>query len=38
MLSAFIKSIRGSDVDAGLYWLARMVTAGRTPASSRAGS
>ena len=28
VLSAFIKSIRGSDVDAGLYWLARMVTAG----------
>jgi putative ATPase len=25
VLSAFIKSIRGSDVDAGLYWLARMV-------------
>ena len=31
MLSAFIKSIRGSDVDAGLYWLARMVTAGEDP-------
>ena len=28
VLSAFIKSIRGSDVDAGLYWLARMLTAG----------
>ena len=28
VLSAFIKSIRGSDVDAGLYWLARMVEAG----------
>ena len=26
--SAFIKSIRGSDVDAGLYWLARMLEAG----------
>ena len=26
--SAFIKSIRGSDVDAGLYWLARMIEAG----------
>ena len=25
---AFIKSIRGSDVDAGLYWLARMIEAG----------
>jgi putative ATPase len=31
VLSAFIKSIRGSDVDAGLYWLARMVTAGEDP-------
>ena len=27
-VSAFIKSIRGSDPDAGLYWLARMVEAG----------
>ena len=27
-LSAFIKSIRGSDPDAGLYWLARMLEAG----------
>ncbi|MFP5375776.1 MAG: replication-associated recombination protein A [Acidimicrobiia bacterium] len=26
--SAFIKSIRGSDADAGLYWLARMLAAG----------
>jgi len=26
--SAFIKSIRGSDADAGLYWLARMLEAG----------
>jgi len=26
--SAFIKSIRGSDADAGLYWLARMLDAG----------
>jgi putative ATPase len=26
--SAFIKGIRGSDVDAGLYWLARMLEAG----------
>jgi putative ATPase len=31
VLSAFIKSVRGSDVDAGLYWLARMVTAGEDP-------
>ena len=31
VLSAFIKSIRGSDVDAGLYWLARMLTAGEDP-------
>jgi putative ATPase len=28
VVSAFIKSIRGSDPDAGLYWLARMVEAG----------
>lgn len=27
-VSAFIKSIRGSDPDAGLYWLARMLDAG----------
>ena len=27
-VSAFIKSIRGSDPDAGLYWLARMLAAG----------
>jgi putative ATPase len=28
IVSAFIKSIRGSDPDAGLYWLARMLEAG----------
>jgi putative ATPase len=28
VVSAFIKSIRGSDVDASLYWLARMLAAG----------
>jgi putative ATPase len=28
VISAFIKSIRGSDPDAGLYWLARMLVAG----------
>ncbi len=28
VISAFIKSIRGSDVDAGLYWLARMLESG----------
>jgi putative ATPase len=28
VISAFIKSIRGSDPDAGLYWMARMITAG----------
>ena len=27
-ISAFIKSVRGSDPDAGLYWLARMLDAG----------
>jgi putative ATPase len=30
-ISAFIKSVRGSDVDAALYWLARMLTAGEDP-------
>ncbi len=28
IISAFLKSIRGSDPDAGLYWLARMLAAG----------
>jgi putative ATPase len=28
VISAFIKSIRGSDPDAGVYWLARMLEAG----------
>lgn len=31
IISAFIKSIRGSDPDAALYWLARMVEAGEDP-------
>jgi putative ATPase len=31
IISAFIKSIRGSDPDAGLYWLARMIEAGEDP-------
>jgi putative ATPase len=30
-LSAFIKSVRGSDADAALYWLARMLAAGEDP-------
>jgi putative ATPase len=30
-ISAFIKSVRGSDVDAALYWLARMLQAGEDP-------
>ncbi len=30
-LSAFIKSVRGSEVDAALYWLARLLTAGEDP-------
>ncbi len=29
--SALIKSVRGSDPDAGLYWLARMLDAGEDP-------
>ncbi|MDE5843062.1 MAG: replication-associated recombination protein A [Muribaculaceae bacterium] len=32
IISAFIKSIRGSDPDAALYWLARMVAGGEDPA------
>lgn len=31
VISAFIKSIRGSDPDASLYWLARMIAAGEDP-------
>lgn len=31
VISAFIKSIRGSDPDASLYWLARMLEAGEDP-------
>jgi len=30
-ISAFIKSLRGSDPDAALYWLARMIKAGEDP-------
>jgi len=31
IISAFIKSIRGSDPDAALYWMARMIHAGEDP-------
>ncbi|WP_460197287.1 replication-associated recombination protein A [Segatella asaccharophila] len=31
IISAFIKSIRGSDPDAALYWLARMIEGGEQP-------
>ncbi len=31
VISAFIKSIRGSDPDAAIYWLARMLEAGEDP-------
>ena len=31
IISAFIKSMRGSDPDAAIYWLARMVEAGEDP-------
>lgn len=31
IISAFIKSMRGSDPDAALYWLARMISAGEDP-------
>lgn len=30
-ISAFIKSVRGSDPDAALYWLAKMIKAGENP-------
>ena len=30
-ISAFIKSLRGSDPDAAMYWLAKMVYAGEEP-------
>jgi len=30
-ISAFIKSVRGSDPDAALYWLAKMIVAGEDP-------
>jgi putative ATPase len=33
IISAFIKSIRGSDPDAALYWLARMIEGGEQPES-----
>ena len=32
IISAFIKSIRGSDPDAAIYWLARMIESGEDPA------
>ena len=31
IISAFIKSIRGSDPDAAVYWLARMIEGGEDP-------
>ena len=31
VISAFIKSMRGSDADAAVYWLARMLDAGEAP-------
>ncbi|MBU4360356.1 replication-associated recombination protein A [Patescibacteria group bacterium] len=31
VISAFIKSLRGSDVDAAIYWLGRMLVAGEDP-------
>ncbi|MBT9144989.1 MAG: Replication-associated recombination protein A [candidate division WS2 bacterium] len=31
LISAFIKSLRGSDPDAAVYWLARMLEAGESP-------
>jgi len=34
VISAFIKSMRGSDPDASVYWLARMIHGGEDPSSS----
>lgn len=31
VISAFIKSVRGSDIDSALYWLARMLYSGEDP-------
>ncbi len=31
IISAFIKSVRGSDPDAAIYWLARMIASGEDP-------
>ncbi len=31
LISAFIKSLRGSDPDAAIYWMARMLAAGEDP-------
>jgi putative ATPase len=31
IISAFIKSIRGSDPNAAVYWLARMIVGGEDP-------
>ena len=31
LISALIKSVRGSDPDAGLYWMARLLEAGEDP-------
>lgn len=38
IISAFIKSIRGSDPDGAIYWLARMVEGGEDPAFIAAAS
>ena len=38
VISAFIKSVRGSDVDASLHYLARMVVAGEDPRFIARGS
>nr|BFE80464.1 hypothetical protein GCM10020093_030650 [Planobispora longispora] len=36
VISGFIKSMRGSDADAALHYLARMIEAGEDPGSSPA--
>lgn len=37
IISAFIKSIRGSDPDGAIYWLARMVAGEKTLSLSHGG-
>ena len=38
IISAFIKSMRGSDPNASIYWLARMIEAGEDPVGGHVGA